>query len=60
MVRDLAPADLRAVRTAIGGSCEGSILMCLREEIPGRMAELLRRLDQLTEASPRDQDTDEP
>jgi Anti-sigma factor NepR len=60
MVRDLAPADLRAVRTAIGGELRRLYSDVLREEIPERMAELLRRLDQLTEPSPRDQDTDKP
>jgi hypothetical protein len=60
MVRDLAPADMREVRTAIGDELRRLYSDVLREEIPDRMAELLRRLDQLKEADPRDQDTDKP
>jgi hypothetical protein len=60
MVRDLAPADLRAVRTAIGGELRRLYSDVLREEIPDRIRELLRRLDQPKEANPRDQDTDKP
>jgi hypothetical protein len=60
MVRDLAPANLRAVRTAIGGELRRLYSDVLREEIPGRMAELIRQLDQLEEAGPRDQDTNKP
>jgi hypothetical protein len=60
MVRDLAPADLRAVCTAIGGELRRLYSDVLREEIPDRMAELIRQLDQLKEAGPRDQDTNKP
>jgi hypothetical protein len=60
MVRELAPADLRAVRTAIGGELRRLYSDVLREEIPERIAELIRQLDQLKEAGPRDQDTDKP
>jgi Anti-sigma factor NepR len=57
MVRDLTPANLRAVRTAIGGELRRLYFDVLCEEIPDRMAELLKRLDQLKEAGPRDRDT---
>jgi hypothetical protein len=57
MVRDLvAPADLRTVRTAIGGELRRLYFDVLREEIPDRMAELLKRLDQLN----HDQDINKP
>jgi hypothetical protein len=55
MVRDLAPADLRAVCTAIGGELRRLYSDALRE-IPDRMAELLKRLDQLN----HDQDINNP
>jgi hypothetical protein len=57
---DLAPADLRAVRTAIGAELRRLYSDVLREEIPDRMAELLKRLDQPKEAGPRAQDIDKP
>jgi hypothetical protein len=60
MVRDLARADLKAVRTAIGGELRRLYSDVVREEIPDRMSELLKRLDQLKEPGPRDQDTDKP
>jgi hypothetical protein len=60
MVRDLAPADLRAIRAAIGAELRRLHSDLLREEIPDRMAELIRQLDPLKEAGPRDQDTDKP
>jgi hypothetical protein len=60
MVRDLALANLRVVRTAIGGELRRLYSDVLREEIPDRMAELIRQLDQLKEAGPRDQDTNKP
>jgi hypothetical protein len=60
MVRDLAPADLRTVRTAIGGELRRLYFDVLREESPDRMAELLERLDQLKEAGPHDQDIKKP
>ena len=57
MARNLAPADLNAVRTSIGAELRRLYSNVLREEIPGKMAELLKQLDQPTEASPRGQDT---
>jgi hypothetical protein len=60
MVRDLALANLRVVRTAIGGELRRLYSDVLREEIPDRIAELIRQLDQLKEAGPRDQDTNKP
>jgi hypothetical protein len=60
MVRDLALANLRVVRTAIGGELRRLYSDVLREEIPDRMAELIRQLDQLKEAGSRDQDTNKP
>jgi hypothetical protein len=60
MVRELALANLRVVRTAIGGELRRLYSDVLREEIPDRMAELIRQLDQLKEAGPRDQDTNKP
>jgi hypothetical protein len=46
MKRDLAPADLRAVRRAIGEAVRALYSDVLREEIPDRIAELLSQLDQ--------------
>jgi len=46
MARDLAPADLKAVRTGIGTALRTLHSGVLREEIPDRIAELLRQLDQ--------------
>jgi hypothetical protein len=60
MVRDLALANLRVIRTAIGGELRRLYSDVLRQEIPDRMAELIRQLDQLKEAGPRDQDTNKP
>jgi len=57
MARDLAPADLNAVRTGIGAELRRLHSDVLREEIPDRMAE---QLDQLMEASPRGQNADDP
>jgi Anti-sigma factor NepR len=50
MARDLAPTDLNAVGTGIGAELRMLHSDLLREEIPDRMAELLKRLDQLNEA----------
>jgi len=52
MARDLAPADLNAVRTGIGAELRRLHSDVLREEIPDRMAELIKQLEQM-EASPR-------
>jgi hypothetical protein len=60
MVRDLALANLRVVRTAIGEELRRLYSDVLSEEIPDRMAELIRQLDQLKEAGPRDQDINKP
>jgi hypothetical protein len=46
MVRDLAPADLKAIHTGIGTALRTLHSGVLREEIPDRIAELLRQLDQ--------------
>jgi hypothetical protein len=46
MARDLAPADLKAVRTTIGTALRTLHSDVLREEIPDRIAELLMQLDQ--------------
>jgi len=46
MARDLAPADLKAVHTGIGTALRTLHSGVLREEIPDRIAELLRQLDQ--------------
>jgi hypothetical protein len=41
MVRDLAPADLKAIRAAIGAELRRLHSDLLREEIPDKMAELI-------------------
>jgi Anti-sigma factor NepR len=58
MARDLAPANLNALRTAIGAELRKLYFDVLREEIPDRMAELIKQLDQQMEARPRGQDAD--
>ena len=50
MSRDLAPADLKAVRMGIGAALRTLYSDVLREEIPDRMAELLLQLDQQKDA----------
>jgi hypothetical protein len=60
MARDLAPADLNAVRTSIGGELRKLHSDVLREQIPDRMVELIKQLDQWMEASPRGQNPDDP
>jgi hypothetical protein len=57
MARDLALADLNAVRTGIGAELRKFYSYVLCEEIPDKMAE---QLDQLTEASPRGRNADDP
>jgi hypothetical protein len=59
MARDLLPADLKAVRTAIGTELRKLSSDLSHEEIPDRMAELIKQLDQLTEANPRGRDADD-
>ena len=46
MACDLAPADLNAVRTGIGAELRKLHSDVLHEEIPDRMAELIKQLDQ--------------
>jgi hypothetical protein len=53
MARDLAQADRNTVRTGIGAELRKLHSELLRKEIPDRMAELIKQLDQQTEASPR-------
>lgn len=50
MARDLAPADLKAVRTGIGAELRTLHFGVLRKEIPDKIAELLRQLDQQKDA----------
>jgi hypothetical protein len=57
MARDLAPADLNAY---LGKEVRKLYSDMLREEIPDEMAELLKQLDQLKEASLRGQNADDP
>jgi len=52
MARDLALADLNVVPTGIGSELRRLHSDVLREEIPDRMAELIKQLEQM-EASPR-------
>jgi hypothetical protein len=59
MALDLLPADLKAVRTAIGTELRKLPSDLLHEEVPDRMAELIKQLDQRMEASPRGQDADD-
>jgi Anti-sigma factor NepR len=42
---EVAPADLKAVRTTIGAALRTLHSDVLREEVPERIAELLRQLD---------------
>ena len=60
MARDLAAADVKAVSTGIGKELRKLYSDVLREEIPERMAELIKQLDQLMEAKPRNRSTDDP
>jgi Anti-sigma factor NepR len=57
MARDLALADLSALRTGIGAELRKLYSDVLRDEIPDKMAE---QLDQLTVASPHGQNADDP
>jgi hypothetical protein len=60
MARDLAAADVKAVSTGIGKELRKLYSDVLREEIPDKMAALIKKLDQLMEARPRSQATDDP
>jgi Anti-sigma factor NepR len=46
MKRDLAPANLKVVRTGVGAALRTLHDDVLREEVPDRIAELLMQLDQ--------------
>ena len=46
----VARADLKAVRTGIGAALRTLHSDVLREEVPDRIAELLKRLDQQKDA----------
>jgi hypothetical protein len=56
MARDRTPGDLSAVRTVIGAELRKIHSDVLREEIPDRMAELIKQLNQQMEVSPSCQD----
>jgi hypothetical protein len=60
MARNFAAADLNAARRGIGSELRKLYSEQLREEIPDRMAELLKQLDQLMETGPRSQNADNP
>ena len=60
MARDLTPADLNAVLSGIGAELRRLYSDVLHQELPDRMAGLLKQLEQLTEVSPRGQDADDP
>jgi hypothetical protein len=61
LARDLALlTDLNAVRTGIGAELRRLHSELLHKEISDRMVELIKHLDQQTEASPRGQDADDP
>jgi hypothetical protein len=58
MERDPAPTDLKAVRTGIGEALRTLYSGVLREEVPDRIAELLRQLDQqLRQLDQKDRDS---
>jgi Anti-sigma factor NepR len=57
MARDVAQADLNAVRTGISAELRRLYSDVLREEIPDKVAEQLHRL---MEARPRSQNADDP
>jgi hypothetical protein len=60
MARDLSQADRNTVRTGIGAELRTLHSDLLRKEIPDRMAELIKQLDQPMEASPRGHNADDP
>jgi hypothetical protein len=58
MARDLAPADLNPVRTGIGAELRRLYSDVLSEEIPDRMAELIKQLEQqLRQLDRKDRDS---
>jgi Anti-sigma factor NepR len=60
MARDLAAADVNAVRSGIGTELRKLYSEVFREEIPDRMAALIKQLDQLMEARHRGREADDP
>jgi hypothetical protein len=58
MERYPAPSDLKALRTGIGQALRTLYSDVLREEIPGRMAELLLQLDQQLRQLDQQKDVD--
>jgi hypothetical protein len=60
MARDLVLTDLKAVRSAIGMELRKIHFNVFREEIPDKIAELIKQLDQQMEASPRGRDCRRP
>ena len=58
MERDPAPTDLKAVRSGIGQALRTLYSDVLREEVPDRIAKLLRQLDQqLRQLDQKDRDS---
>ena len=56
--RDPGPTDLKAVRTGIGQALRTLYSDALREEVPDKIAELLRQLDQhLKQLDQKDRDS---
>jgi hypothetical protein len=60
MARDLMSADLNAVRSAIGTELRKLYSDVLRGEIPDRMAELIKQLDQPAKGKPCGREADDP
>jgi hypothetical protein len=60
MAGDLAQADRNTVRIGIGAELRRLHSKPLHKEIPDRLAELIKHLDQQTQASPRGQDAEDP
>jgi hypothetical protein len=60
MSRDLTAADVNALRIGIGKELRKLHSDVLCEEIPDKMAALIKQLDQLMEARHRGRDTDDP
>jgi hypothetical protein len=60
MARDLVSADLNAARSAIGTELRKLYSDVLHPEIPDRMAELIKQLDQLTKTKPLGREADDP
>jgi len=60
MARDLAPADLKAVSTGIGAALRTLHSDVLREEVPDRIAALLRQIEQQLRRLDQQKDADGP